>query len=752
MKRLLKNQGTFQIFFAMLLVIGIMVISMYYLYRNSISGIYDRMTENNSLAVKAMIGSFDNNFRSINNLIHSIHMLPYNVLEPGEDGHVDMSDVYLLQDNLSSLVSSVDFIEDAVIFYDDQELVITSTGTSSMTQFFNQKYKHDRFNATYWRTYMKERNSFKLFQGDYYRISSDTFKETTKKLMIAAGGNKVRLSNKNVMLLINEKAFMKQVSQNLMIPGASLIVLDQNQQVVYSTDSALNMTGMMEEVYLSSTQETSLTRENYEYHFYKSDFNEFIYIEKIPFQFQNIDSVSQANRLIMFTAILCAILLSILLSIYLNKPVKRILHQLGGRHSGNDFAKILSGIKHMQAENDTYKKQLAFVDGEARRGILLLALDHRELSAEHELLIQRYEADFFLNKQFVMVMFRWSAPAQSGDGTQASAESIAELLRTGLRERQAMANVYHERELQFLALIGIRGASERETLFKLLGLLLGQLQQGELSGYTGIACVSKVYPSELANCSRAYQSLANAMAYRHVNERASIIDASKLEYEWSMPLPIEKLEKLASFVMNGKLKESKTIVTETIRETAERNVHQHQFAYIAKSLFYAMVRHAAPSANRNDELYLLESEFLRTVESGASPEKLEQLLHDAAQHIVHHSEAAEPASKLNKAYVSQYIELNYMRNLYLDQLAEVTGTSPKYFSSYFKKTFGVNYVEYLNKVRLSHARELLKHSNYSVSEIGEKTGYLNSSTFTTTFKKYYGISPSEYRKQKQNTG
>ncbi|WP_182914339.1 AraC family transcriptional regulator [Paenibacillus sp. 1011MAR3C5] len=749
----MKNQGTFQIFFAMLLVIGIMVISMYYLYRNSISGIYDRMTENNSLAVKAMIGSFDNNFRSINNLIHSIHMLPYNVLEPGEDGQVDMSDVYLLQDNLASLVSSVDFIEEAVIFYDNHDLVITSSGTSSLTQFFNQKYKHDRFNVNYWRTYMKERNSFKVFHGDYYRISSDTFKETTKKLMIAAGGNKVRLSNKNVMLLINEKAFMKQVSQNLMIPGASLIVLDQNQQVVYSTDSTLNITGMMEEVYLSATQEASLTRENYEYHFYKSDFNEFIYVEKIPFQFQNIDSVSQANRLIMFTAILCAILLSILLSIYLNKPVKRILHQLGGRHGGNDFAKILSGIKHMQAENETYKKQLAFVDAEARRGILLLALDERELSAEHEQLMHRYETDFFLNKQFVMVMFRWSAPAQAEEGVNVSAERMAELLRTGLRDRQAMANVYHERELQFLALIGIRQSSERDTLLKLLGLLLGQLQQGELSGYTGIACVSKVYASELSNCSKAYQSLTSAMAYRHVNERAAVIDAGKLEYEWNMPLPIEKLEKLASFVMNGKLKESKAIITETIRETAQRNVHQHQFAYIAKSLFYAMVRHASPSANRNNELYLLESEFLRAAETtGASPEKLEQLLHDAAQHIVHHSEAAEPASKLNKAYISQYIELNYMRNLYLDQLAEVTGTSSKYFSSYFKKTFGVNYVEYLNKVRLSHARELLKHSNYSVSEIGERTGYLNSSTFTTTFKKYYGISPSEYRKQKQNTG
>ncbi|MDG0794182.1 AraC family transcriptional regulator [Cohnella ginsengisoli] len=74
-------------------------------------------------------------------------------------------------------------------------------------------------------------------------------------------------------------------------------------------------------------------------------------------------------------------------------------------------------------------------------------------------------------------------------------------------------------------------------------------------------------------------------------------------------------------------------------------------------------------------------------------------------------------------------------------------TTPKYFSNYFKKTFGVNYVEYLNKVRLSHARDLLRSTSLSIAEIGEKTGYLNASTFTTTFKKYMGVSPSDYRKQ-----
>lgn len=98
----------------------------------------------------------------------------------------------------------------------------------------------------------------------------------------------------------------------------------------------------------------------------------------------------------------------------------------------------------------------------------------------------------------------------------------------------------------------------------------------------------------------------------------------------------------------------------------------------------------------------------------------------------------------------QYINIHYAENLYLDKIAIVFNTTPKYFSNYFKKAFGINFVEYLNRIRISHAKELLENSGITVNEIGERVGYLNPSTFTSTFKKYCGITPSEFRKQAKN--
>ena len=746
MRKYFTNLGLLQIFCALLLVICIMFLSNYYVYKNSISNIYEKVTENNDLAVKSTVQSFDNSFRAINNIIHSIHGLPYNNLQSEEPGEIDMEKVYLMQDSLTTLIASVDYVEEAVVFYDGIELAITSSGTSSVKQLFNNKYKHDLFTADYWRQYMRLKNSFKIFPGQYFKISTESTGQNRKKLMIAVAGNKVRMSNKNIILLIDEDKFLKHINQSFMVPGSSLVVLDNDRQVLFSAGAPINVSNLLNEVYFSSSLEATMTREDYEYHFYKSDFNGYIYIDRIPYQFKNIDSVTQANKQIMISAIICAVILSLFLSIYLNRPVKKILRQLGGGSSrGNDFRKILSGIVKMQSELKEYKNELKYIDIEARRGVFLQSLDEYSHSAEHEEQMNKYYSGFFLGKKFVLVMLQLNANKGVEQG-ELSIEGIADIVQESLRGERVGSNVFYERQMKFLAIVSLDQGSEREALIKRLRLMLARLEKEELSGYSIWASVSKVYDAEAKYCRTAYQEVVTGMMYRDVTESCFVMDIEKIQYEWGIYFPFEKIEKLSNCVLNGKLNEGKGIIQEIISDNAQRKIHHHQLAHIARTMFFYMARHANSSVNANNELYMLERRFMAALDNAHDYRLIEQELIEAAGLIAKHSQV-EAMNKLNPTFISQYIELHYMENLYLDHIAEVVETSPKYFSSYFKKTFGVNYVEYLNKVRLSHARELLKDTVYTVGEIGEKTGYLNSSTFTTTFKKYYGISPSEYRKQ-----
>ncbi|MDG0794181.1 hypothetical protein OMP38_27595 [Cohnella ginsengisoli] len=332
MKRIITNLGVLQIFFSLLLVIAIMFVSTYLIYRNSISGIYDKVTQNNTLVFKSVVQSFDDSFRTVDNIIHSVHSLPPsdNLISPDDDS-LDMTKVYTLVKNLSTLTSTVDYIEEVVVFYDDARLAITSEGTSGFERFFDGKYRHDTYNANYWKTYASTKHAFKIFPADSFKVLDFNQQPQTRNLMIAFGGNKLATSSKNVMVMIDVAALLKHVNQQSVIPGASLILLDQDRNIIYSTDKQWGLVDVLNDVYFNADQEASLTRENYEYNFYKSDYNGFIYIDKVPYQFQNLNPVTQANDSIMLTAIVCAVALSVFLSFYLNRPVKRILRLLGGR-------------------------------------------------------------------------------------------------------------------------------------------------------------------------------------------------------------------------------------------------------------------------------------------------------------------------------------------------------------------------------------------------------------------------------------
>lgn len=93
-----------------------------------------------------------------------------------------------------------------------------------------------------------------------------------------------------------------------------------------------------------------------------------------------------------------------------------------------------------------------------------------------------------------------------------------------------------------------------------------------------------------------------------------------------------------------------------------------------------------------------------------------------------------------------YIEAHYANSgLTLDQVAGEMGISPNYFSSLFKQSTNSSFINYLTKVRIGHAKEMLKTGNYKTYEVAMQCGYENPTYFSTIFKRQTGVSPSEYR-------
>ena len=92
-----------------------------------------------------------------------------------------------------------------------------------------------------------------------------------------------------------------------------------------------------------------------------------------------------------------------------------------------------------------------------------------------------------------------------------------------------------------------------------------------------------------------------------------------------------------------------------------------------------------------------------------------------------------------------YIQENYSRDISLDDVSSQVNISPYYFSKIFKEETGENFIEYLTRVRIDKAKELLVDENVSVKEAGIQSGYSDPNYFSRIFKKQMDMTPSEYK-------
>ena len=101
----------------------------------------------------------------------------------------------------------------------------------------------------------------------------------------------------------------------------------------------------------------------------------------------------------------------------------------------------------------------------------------------------------------------------------------------------------------------------------------------------------------------------------------------------------------------------------------------------------------------------------------------------------------------NLMYIFRYIEEHYCDGE-LKELADILHYDFSWLSREIKQRTGKTYTELIQDKRLSKAAFFLRSTSVKVSEIAVRTGYANISYFHRIFKKKYGVSPAQYRKQK----
>ena len=171
----------------------------------------------------------------------------------------------------------------------------------------------------------------------------------------------------------------------------------------------------------------------------------------------------------------------------------------------------------------------------------------------------------------------------------------------------------------------------------------------------------------------------------------------------------------------------------------------------SQAQFERAARQVAEWGVQADPETLHRAYFATKVVPPRQHEAMVKLLTIFAQHlsmlsnqVVVQQENAEPPV-ITRA--KEYIHEHQTENLRLGHVARACNTSTFYFCKMFKKVTGINFTDYLSRVRIEKSKNLLLNPNLRVSEIAFEVGFQSLTHFNRVFKKILGQSPTEYRVQ-----
>ena len=259
----------------------------------------------------------------------------------------------------------------------------------------------------------------------------------------------------------------------------------------------------------------------------------------------------------------------------------------------------------------------------------------------------------------------------------------------------------------------------------------------------------------------SYKEAARAFSNRFFLDANQIADSSELLPRWTendRKIDVSKMlskkrehELVERFFKNGTVEEVDSFLDELFQGIGEQNCKSLLYRqYVVMDLFFCATDFLdnleIPTANLPEECRDINQIVEKAGSAGELREQIGILFTETMQLRDGHSK--KKYSKLLE-YAKSFIDENYKHDdMSLNTVAAQVNISPSYFSTIFSNEMGQTFVEYLTRVRLDKAKELLMCSTMRTAEIGYEVGYKDSHYFSYIFKKIVGCSPKEYRSRK----
>ncbi|WP_240417731.1 response regulator [Paenibacillus periandrae] len=314
---------------------------------------------------------------------------------------------------------------------------------------------------------------------------------------------------------------------------------------------------------------------------------------------------------------------------------------------------------------------------------------------------------------------------------------------------QEVISFFHHPNLLLSLCVGPRGVDSRELATALtdtqdLMSEFPRLQYGISPVYSSL---DHVYPSYMQAVSVLQQSVLSDFNKVQFYEQEQTLRKCLLPFA-----PFELEKQLVHVLFYGSFEELDDIIRGMMQEFREKGYLLKEILQAIKEL--SIILHRKLHSNGID--LSQHTDYFNTYEIDLqvhnSSRAMETILRRelrALSSIIHSS--LEGKHHWITERVKKFIESRHTTDLKASEVAAWLKITPNYFSIIFKQNFGKGFAEYLNEVRIDHAKASLVSTEERVFEIAENVGYREYKYFCSIFKSYTGITPTQYRKLAQTT-
>lgn len=291
----------------------------------------------------------------------------------------------------------------------------------------------------------------------------------------------------------------------------------------------------------------------------------------------------------------------------------------------------------------------------------------------------------------------------------------------------------------------LNNAIDEHALTDVLSKMDHWIAQAELSEYK---CMRSSCFSDLSGTFEHYQLALNLLEKHKVRENKRIYIENDRSERTLRLLPEHK--KHLKVLMQSQEESLCKYVRTLLEDFRDKNITFSSYRSIVLEILFLIQEHIYDEAISFSSVFRVdEKDFQTSVEKILLPQNLEDFCLDICKNYEEIKASSSQAKSSAEDTLLSYID-EHLSDINLTILSDATGMNPNYLSQYFKKHFGITFLEYVNKQKVERAKELLTTTSLTCKAIGESLGYSNQNVFIRSFRKLEAVTPNEYRRIHQD--